>query len=207
MDITMTKTCNNCGETKLLADFYQRAGGVTGQCKKCLIAKVKARYEADPEKTKLRVKQWAEQNADYRKAAAHERYLKNMEREKERGRRHYEKDRQAGIARAAEWRKANPERHKQHMKTRRVDKAARVEIQARRNACKKLRTPPWIDKQAFKPIYQRCKDVIAETGLPHDVDHIIPLQGETVSGLHVPWNLQILPSSINRAKSNKFQQE
>jgi hypothetical protein len=67
-----------------------------------------------------------------------------------------------------------------------------------------LATPAWADKKAIQAVYAECRRRTKETGKHHHVDHIIPLQGKHVCGLHVENNLQVLPSHENVKKSNKY---
>ena len=79
---------------------------------------------------------------------------------------------------------------------------------AKRRAAKLEATPDWLtDEQLneIKNIYWLAQDLKKITGEDYHVDHIIPLQGEEVRGLHVPWNLQILPADINLSKGNRIE--
>jgi hypothetical protein len=80
----------------------------------------------------------------------------------------------------------------------------------KRYAAKLKRTPPWLTVQHFKQIenmYERAKIAEDFTGKKHHVDHIEPLQGKNVSGLHVPWNLQVMTASENISKGNRRVEE
>jgi len=68
---------------------------------------------------------------------------------------------------------------------------------AKRRSAKLQRTPAWADLEAIKKIYAECPEGM-------HVDHIVPLQGELVSGLHVENNLQYLTPSENASKNNSF---
>ena len=60
--------------------------------------------------------------------------------------------------------------------------------------------PKWLSaeqKRQIQNIYYKSYLLKLETGTPHHVDHIVPLQGKTVCGLHVPWNLRAVPSEVN----------
>lgn len=68
----------------------------------------------------------------------------------------------------------------------------------------KIATPIWANKDKIKDIYKAARKLTESTGIPHEVDHIIPLSNKLVCGLHVENNLQILPKDENRKKYNKF---
>lgn len=70
-----------------------------------------------------------------------------------------------------------------------------------KRAPKWLNDDDWISMEAF---YAKAKEIKKSTGIKQHVDHIVPLVGKNVSGLHVPWNLRVLPAADNLAKSNKF---
>jgi 5-methylcytosine-specific restriction endonuclease McrA len=71
---------------------------------------------------------------------------------------------------------------------------------------KRLRpaTPAWADLEAIALVYQAARQATVDSGIQHEVDHIIPIRGRAVCGLHVAWNLRVVAASVNRRKSNKF---
>lgn len=74
--------------------------------------------------------------------------------------------------------------------------------------CAKIqRTQKWFKDyyaEEVKAIYKFAETLRDFTGMNWDVDHIVPLQGKLVSGLHVPWNLEVILKADNARKSNKF---
>lgn len=76
---------------------------------------------------------------------------------------------------------------------------------ARRRAYLLNATPAWLSdkhKRDINTIYKVCAKVSERTGKQHHVDHIVPLKGKSVCGLHVPWNLSIIPAPMNLQKGN-----
>lgn len=81
---------------------------------------------------------------------------------------------------------------------------------SKRRAIKLKATPMWLTEEHFKEIerfYVQAQDLKLLTGLEYHVDHIVPLQGKNVCGLHVPWNLQVIPAKENMRKSNRLEKE
>lgn len=78
----------------------------------------------------------------------------------------------------------------------------------KRNAAKLKRTPAWLTETDFERIkneYRVAALLSKITNTTWHVDHIIPLQGKNVSGLHVPTNLRAIPSVENIRKRNSYE--
>lgn len=65
--------------------------------------------------------------------------------------------------------------------------------------------PGWASLDEIKKIYEKAKAMTDETGIQYEVDHVIPLRGKNVCGLHCHTNMQILTAEENIAKSNKHE--
>ena len=130
-------------------------------------------------------------------------------------------------ARVQSWEKKNPELSRQHQKTADANKyiknkqkidarnkawklsnpAKIAAMDAKRRASVLQRTPKWLSESELLRI--ECLYSLASMLNKHGVeswhvDHIIPLQGKKVSGLHVYSNLRVVPSSVNLAKGNRY---
>lgn len=68
----------------------------------------------------------------------------------------------------------------------------------------KQATPPWADLAAIRELYKQAKRLTKLTGRLHSVDHVVPLKGECVCGLHVESNLKVLLHAENVSKGNSF---
>lgn len=84
-------------------------------------------------------------------------------------------------------------------------RASHAESSRRRKMIVKQQTPAWADKDSIAQMYKLAQKWSDLFGVNYHVDHIIPLRGENICGLHVENNLQLLGASLNVAKSNGFE--
>jgi len=75
---------------------------------------------------------------------------------------------------------------------------------SKRRAQELKATPPWADAAAIKKVFAKARELEVEDGQKRHVDHIVPLKGKTVCGLHVACNLQILTAEENLKKKHWY---
>jgi hypothetical protein len=121
--------------------------------------------------------------------------------------------------RLQKWRKANPVKAAQYNQRDRLNSNRRVAkwkrlnkdkinaVNQKRRATKLNACPSWLtheDLCLIESFYFIARKLTEQTGIEYHVDHIHPLNGKTAKGLHVPWNLQVIPASVNLKKGNKL---
>lgn len=191
-----SKECTNCKVEKSLDDFHNNKLGRLGKGSRCKLC------------ARLKAKEWREENPKRFSEAKKKCYLRKREQYLERDRENQQKNKDRYYARQKRWREEN----KDHVKLRasnyqKNNKEVTKRISEKRSKALKERTPAWSDIETINLYKQTRASLSKATGLDYQVDHIIPLQGDTVSGLHVPENLQIITARKNRGKHLKYSQD
>ena len=182
MTVEPTKTCKGCASVKPMSLFYKdkRAKDLCSTyCKECTKAKANAAYHSNKEVYNAR-------NNAYRK--------NNMPKIRTIAANYREKNRERINAYSSSWVKSN-----------RLNSTLNT---AKYRSAKLQRTPAWLtefDLLRIKCVYQVAAMRSRESGYVWHVDHIIPLQGVFVSGLHVPDNLRVIPAVDNMRKNNHYE--
>lgn len=176
----MFKVCNKCETKYPTTEFHKdrtKEDGLRTTCKSC---------------KKASDREYVVRNKDKIALQRRDRYLKRYDIER---------------AQQAEYARNNRELLNKHSRNYKKNNKGKINAATRKRQAAKLKAiPSWLtDKHLddITMIYKACAKITERTGKAHHVDHIIPLQGVDVCGLHVPWNLAILPASMNLAKHNK----
>jgi len=171
----VTKTCKNCEKDLYIHLFY------FNKTKNTFFSECK-------ECNKKRSAKWNKTNKEQYRANCKKHKIENPELYAEYKKKEYKKN----IMRYNNYGKSY--RKSSH------GKATRESLGRERELRKRNATPKWLSKnhrEEMKRIYLNRPE-------GYHVDHIVPLKGKNVSGLHVPWNLQYLPIADNIRKRNKF---
>ena len=173
----LTKVCTKCGVEKTIDCFYNHQTGkhgVASTCKNC-----KSKYG----------KQHYYENRDHILHQQKEHHSLNKESIASQTKKYREQNYQTIALVKKQWSKDNSDKRNAN--------------QAFRKSVKLQATPSWSDKKAINGMY-RLATLFNSTGINLHVDHIIPLQSDTVCGLHCEANLQLLPASDNTSKGNRW---
>jgi hypothetical protein len=168
------KKCTRCAETKDLSNFHVQSASSDGYKAACK----KCINKSTLEYRKLNHAKVLAATAAWRDARP------------DHGAIYYSRNREKSKANALRWAKEN--------------KRACCQKTAKRKALKLRAMPVWADRSLINAIYKLAAQKSNETGVRWEVDHIVPLNSSLVCGLHVHHNLQVVPVSFNRSKSNQL---
>jgi len=180
--------------------------------KKCASCNVVKSTESNFAWLKTRFHSWCN---DCKKEKKRLWYLENCESEKAKSRefskKYYKENSEKIALRAKLWDLENPEKVKERSKRWfERHKDIHASNQAKRRASKRNACPKWLSKEQkndIEKVYSLAKKLTIETGVEHEVDHIIPLVNSDVCGLHVAWNMRVTTRFDNRSKGNRLENQ
>jgi len=176
------RTCKQCSVEKPLSEFHSHitAGKKywVHTCKECVKpaarARKKAWYDKDPERARRDSTRW------------------------------YSDNKECALQAVADYRKKRAEWWKEYHKKWRGENPGKILAWVRKYQAAKLQAiPVWADFDAILGIYERAQSM-KDSGIPCEVDHIVPLRSKLVCGLHVASNLQIIDPMTNKKKGNRW---
>ena len=195
--IELTKTCKCCNKDKSF-DSYNRAPrykwGFKSYCKDCENRKSRETYS---------------KNTDYNKERSKTYRLNNLDKEKKRSKLYAQNNKENIASNRKKYRELNWDLVRNREKKYYQNNSHKwVHYNKIRESLKKERLPKWTTPSDIKIIecyYSLASRLSSCLSILHHVDHIIPLQGAMVSGLHTPLNLEVIPAKLNLQKGNKWQ--
>jgi hypothetical protein len=164
-------------------------------CRACVNMRMAATRAKCPDKIRSKERHRYLANRETKREQMRQSRLRHVEKRRAEDRNRYHKNPEPKRAQARSWWKTDS----------RTRGLFNKRVQGRRARVKSA-TPPWLTTEQREAITRLYVEAAAREGEWH-VDHMVPLRGATVCGLHVPWNLQILAGDDNRRKSNALQSE
>lgn len=183
------KECNKCHIVKEFSCFSKKLEGLQPICKEC-----------DADRRRLYVATYPEKVKESSKRTR----LKH-------GKKYYLNSRDKDLKRSREYKKNNKEKVRNDYRIwQQKNRAKQTAYENSRRASKLQATPPWLtdeQKEEIVEFYRIRKHMSEFHEEIYHVDHIEPLKGKNSCGLHVPWNLQVIPASENVRKHRKMPDE
>ena len=180
----------------------------SGSCTECLAARrreyMREWSEKNPEAKKQRAAKWYQKNREEVIERVRANYYKDVDASRQRARDYAETHKEEAKTRIKKWSQENPERKRQNDKAWvAANKERAHSLKAKYRAARRQACPPWVDDEhmaRIHEIYRLRREISDRTGVVHEVDHIVPLQGKIVCGLHVWWNLRVIPREENNRR-------
>jgi hypothetical protein len=189
------KLCVTCKANRPLSDFYKRKDSPSGyrnDCKDCRKLVSSKNHFANHKVKKAKLRSAYENRKANNPNLLAEEYAKNRDKDLEKSKLAYQANAEDRKAKQRLWSKIN---------------RGTANALSKNYKLKKINaTPKWLSESQL--LHIKCKYQLAAMlnihGVePWHVDHIVPIRGKDVCGLHVPWNLRVIPAKENMTKGNR----